>query len=56
MGDQIRTVLLGAIMKEIQRGHLLNLVKVTGDVLLSRLKKVSFTERVYKHYMIRDKT
>ena len=40
MGDHVRTVLLGAIVKEIQRSQLLDLVKETGDVLLTGLKKL----------------
>ena len=40
MGDHIRTVILSAIVKEIKRGQLLGLVKESGDVLLSGLKKL----------------
>ena len=36
----MRTVLLNAIVKEIKRGQLLDLVNTTGDVLLSGLKKL----------------
>ena len=36
----MRTVLLNAIVKEIKRGQLLDLVNTTGGVLLSGLKKL----------------
>lgn len=40
MGDYIRTVLLSGIVREIQRSQLLDLVKVSGEVLLNGLKKL----------------
>ena len=39
MGDHVRLVMLEAIIREIQQKNLLNLVRESGDVLLSGLKE-----------------
>ena len=40
MGDQVRLVVLDAILKEVQRENLLALVRESGEILLSGLKQL----------------
>ena len=40
LGDEIRLVILGAVLKEIQRQNLIRLVRDSGDVLLSGLREL----------------
>jgi len=40
LGDEIRLVILGAVLKEIQRQNLIRLVRDSGDVLLSGFREL----------------
>ena len=40
MGDHVRLVILEAILKEIQKKHLLKLVHQSGEILLNGLKEL----------------